>query len=99
MAIAKKGLRIIVVEGKTFSWKFNEKVFVTSEEDGLLVVDFGWYDVWLYVNKVEKPPEFTPAIATPGFVRQAILFAISEGWQAQQMEMQFRNGTFRMIEN
>jgi len=55
MAISKKGFRKIIVDERLFYWKFNKKIFVISNKirNSLLIIDFGWYDVWLYVNDKE----------------------------------------------
>ncbi|XOV66019.1 MAG: hypothetical protein ACFHU9_10320 [Fluviicola sp.] len=100
MAISKKGLRKIVVENREFYWQFNEKVFVFSEEkkNSVLVIDFGWYDVWLYANdSTNKPPDFEPKVVTPDFVRSSILFALSHDWIDGKMQIEYRNGTFKKV--
>ncbi|MDG1334235.1 MAG: hypothetical protein P8P74_18015 [Crocinitomicaceae bacterium] len=99
MAISKKGLRKIVVHGRIFYWKFKEKVFVMSEENRnqLLIIDFGWFDVWLYVNsKEQSPAEFEPKAVTPKFVRESIVFASLNGWDSGKMELKFRNGKYEI---
>lgn len=98
MAIPKKGLRKIVVDNREFYWKFNEKIFVTSDEanNSLLIVDFGWYDVWLYANdKENSPPDFEPKSVTPQFVSESITYALIQGWDDQKMEIEFRNGHYK----
>ena len=98
MALSKHGLRKIIVDEREFFWKFNEKIFVTSNEtkNCLLVVDFGWYDVWLYVNdKENRPPDFEPKNVTPKFVSDSILFGITEGWEKGKMEIEYRNGNYK----
>ena len=95
MAISKKGLRKIIVDNREFYWQFNGKIFVTSEEikNCLLTVDFGWYDVWLYVNDQEnQPPDFEPQIVTPKFVSESILYALNHGWEEGKALLLFRNG-------
>ncbi|WP_417887961.1 hypothetical protein [Zunongwangia sp.] len=98
MAISKKGLRKIVVANREFYWKFNENIFVISDEakNGLLVVDFGWYDVWLYINdKENRPPDFEPKSVTPKFVSESITYALTQGWDDRKMEIEFRNGVYK----
>ncbi|MEH0152578.1 hypothetical protein V6R21_00450 [Limibacter armeniacum] len=98
MAISKKGLRKIVVDNREFYWKFNEKIFVISEEDknSLLLVDFGWYDVWLFVNdKENKSPDFEPKSVTPKFVSESITYALTQGWDNGKMEIEFKNGDYK----
>lgn len=101
MAISKKGLRKIEVNGKDYYWKFNKNVFVVNNEiDGsFLVVDFGWFDEWLYVNdKENRPPDFEPKRVTPKFVRESILYALKQGWNKGKMEIKFQNGAYKKKE-
>lgn len=101
MAISKKGLRNIVVDGQKFYWKFNGKIIVNSDQikNSLLIVDFGWYDAWLFVNdKNNKPPDFSPKSVTPKFVSESISFALAEGWEEGKMEIEFRNGNYKKKE-
>ena len=101
MAISKKGMRSIIVNGQKFNWKFNEKVIVNSDEfkNSLLIIDFGWYDVWLFVNdKKNKPADFEPKSVTPKFVSESISFALAEGWKEGKMEIEFANGEYKKKE-
>lgn len=98
MAISKKGLRKIVVDNRVLYWKFNEKISVVSDEakNCLLIVDFGWYDVWLYVNDNEnRPPDFELKSVTPKFVSESITYALTQGWDNGKMEIEFRNGDYK----
>ena len=98
MAISKKCLRKIAVDNRKFYWKFNEKVFVISDEtkNSLLIVDFGWYDVWLYTNdRGNRPPDFEPKRVTPKFVSESITYALNQGWDDGKMEIEFRNGDYK----
>ncbi|MBD0404912.1 hypothetical protein [Flammeovirga sp. EKP202] len=102
MAISKKGLRSIIVNRQQFYWKFNGKVIVSSYEfrNSLLIVDFGWYDVWLYVNdKENRPPDFEPKSVTPKFVSDSIIYALTQGWDYGKMEIEFRNGDYKILYN
>ena len=99
MAISKKGLRKIVVDDQEFYWKFNDKIYVVSEtnKNQLLIVDFGWFDIWLYVNdKENRPPDYEPRIVTPSFVAESILFALKKGWQNDKMELKFRDEKYEI---
>jgi hypothetical protein len=78
-----KGYRGIVVANRRFNWRFAERIVVVP--DGLsgrqvLEVDFGWFDEWLHVNDANRPPAFSPSVATPAFVASAIEFALRNGW-------------------
>lgn len=97
MAISKKGMRNIVVDRQKFYWKFNGKIIINSDQikNSLLIVDFGWYDVWLFVNeKDNRPPDFEPKSVTPKFVSESISFALAEGWKEGKMEIEFKNGNY-----
>lgn len=96
MALAKRGSRKIVVDGRQFRWKFREIISVVPEGEptGILTIDFGWYDVWDYANSKEKPPDFEPKLATPRFVAQGIKYAISKGWEHGKMAIKYRNGVY-----
>ncbi len=99
MAISKKGLRKIIVENREFYWKFNGKIIVTSEEikNCHLTIDFGWYDIWLYVNdKENRPPDFEPKNVTPKFVSESISNALNQGWEEGKALLEFRNGNYTM---
>lgn len=101
MEIAKRGLRKIVVEGQTFFWKFTEKIFVFPEDDknSLLILDFGWFDVWDYVNDQEnRPPNFEPRTVSSGFVAQSIRYGISKGWPSGQVEVDFKDEAYTLKE-
>lgn len=100
MAISKKGLRKITVNNRSFYWKFNEKIFVTSKEskNSLLIIDFGWYDIWLHANDIENRPDFEPKNVTPKFVSQSILYAINQGWKEGNIQLEFRNGNYNIKE-
>jgi hypothetical protein len=72
---------------------------VTSEEikNSLLIVDFGWFDVWLYTNdKENRPPDFEPKSVTPKFVSESISYALNEGWKEGNAQLEFRNGNYLM---
>lgn len=97
MAISKKGLRKIQVEGNAYFWKFQEKIYVYKEEakNHPLIVDVGWYDAWLFIqDKSNKPPDFEPKTITPQFLRDAIVFAVKNGWENRKLAIEYREGAF-----
>jgi len=99
MAISQKKLRKITVGNQKYLWKFNGKIFVTKElnKNALLIIDFGWYDVWDYINnKEERPPDFSPSIVTPKFVSESILFSLNNNWNDGKMELIFRNNEYNI---
>ncbi|WP_338767056.1 hypothetical protein WAF17_05050 [Bernardetia sp. ABR2-2B] len=101
MAISKKGLRTITVNNNKYYWKFNEKVFIIPNENqnSLLVIDFGWYDIFLFMNdKENRPPKFYPKAITPKFVQESILFALENEWSEGTMKVEYREGKYSLIE-
>ena len=97
MAISKKGMRKLNVNGNSYLWKFKEKVFVVKDmhKNNPLVIDIGWLDDWLYMNDPKiDPSENMPKRVTPKFVRESILFAEKYGWPESKMEITCRNGSF-----
>jgi hypothetical protein len=89
------GYRHIVVAGRSFKWRFSDRVVVVPVGPSgrqVLEIEFGWFDTWLYVrNPMEAPPPFSPKIAGPGFVASAIEFALQNGWRTDA-----RGGRFRI---
>ncbi|HAA10512.1 MAG TPA: hypothetical protein DCE41_01980 [Cytophagales bacterium] len=101
MAINKKGFRKITVRGHSYWWKFKETVLILDEEDKncQLIVDFGWYDTWLYIKDPENaPPPFSPQVVTPKFVDEALQFALDQGWKEGKWELVYRNMQFGLKE-
>ena len=85
MALPKKkrGFRKIIIDDKIFTWRFNSQLEIcpATHKDNRLIVEFGWFDLWLYLNdKLNIPPEFDPKVVTPSFVREVIEFALSHDW-------------------
>lgn len=61
-----------------------------------MIVDFGWYDVLLFVNDIDNcPPDFEPKFVTPNLVSKSISFALNEGWFERKIEIEFRNGRYK----
>lgn len=79
----KRGFRKTSVEDDDYSWKFDGVIDIRHAEKPKgqkLIVNYGWYDVWLYVNVKDKPPEPCVWVFTPRLVAEAIIFAKHEGW-------------------
>jgi hypothetical protein len=70
-------LRPIVVEGRRYRWRFDERLVVIPEgRSGLqLRVEWSWVD-WLEPDG----PGPEPRVVTPRFVAAAIRFALGYGW-------------------
>ena len=83
----KRGFRKIAIDGRQFNWRFNSQIEIcpVSSKDNKLVVDFGWFDAWLFVNdESSRPPDYNPKIVTPAFAREAIEFGLSQHWDVEQ---------------
>ena len=96
----KRGFRKIIVGGTRFNWRFSEVVDIRpeSQKDNKLVVDVGWYDIWLYANDLENRPANELRTVTPDFVKQAIVFALMNNWdiamKTGQMKLKYMNDNF-----
>lgn len=100
MGISKKGLRTIIVDEEKYYWKFVNKIMVFNHNsrNGILSIDFGYFDVWDYVNdNKNKPPDFTPMVVTPKFVSESIKFALKNGWNMNKLKIEFKNGIYKVI--
>ena len=89
MALPKKkrGFRIITLDGQNYNWCFSGKIDIRpfNQKNNKLIVDFGWFDGWLYMNDPHnRPPDFEPKRVTPEFVHQSILFALENGWDREK---------------
>jgi hypothetical protein len=79
----KRGFRKIIIDDKAFNWRFNSQLEVCPAtcKGNKVIVDFGWFDSWLYVNDQSNiPPEYDPKVVTPSFVRKVIEFALRHNW-------------------
>ena len=101
----KRGFRPIKVENIEFKWCFQGIIDVRpgDHKDNILTIDFGWYDVWSYVNDKEKrPPEFEPKIVTPKFVSESIKFALNNGWDTalknNRFNIIYRNRNYKIVD-
>ncbi len=106
MSIAekKRGFRKIVVENKAFNWRFTSLVDIRPEglKGNKLLVDFGWFDEWLYANDREnRPPDFEPKVITAQFVKKAIEFALLNDWNIESdnlvLNLKFHDGEFQIL--
>jgi len=101
VAIAKKGLRKIIVEDETYYWKFAGTVFVFRDEGKFsqLSVDLGWTDIWLSFG-VPKSASMQNQMksVTPKFVAGAISYARNHGWNEGSMKLEYKNKYFSLAE-
>lgn len=89
MAIPQRnGLRKIKVGNKEYYWNFNTNyptktirisIGEINNQNKRLLIDAYYVDTWLTIGDKERRRNEIE-IVTPGFIRQAIDFAISNGW-------------------
>lgn len=106
-----RGFRTITVGAQVLSWQFRttdpSELVVVAGGSRLVVRLPDWRDPWLTISEVHvsdgvmtfgpsAPNE--PAIVGPGFVRQAIDFALANGWspleRGRDARFVFRAGAF-----
>ena len=100
----KRGFRKIVIDEKVFNWRFNTllEVCPATCKDNKVIVDFGWFDPWLYVNDQSGiPPEYDPKVVTPSFVRKVVEFALIQNWditaRAGVTKVIYRDNKFNIV--
>lgn len=102
MAIAKKGLRKVVVDGEAYYWKLNGPVLIFPVEGKFsqLSVDFGWDESWFYqgVPADKNTLPYRMRSVTPKFVTAAISFARSKGWRQGNMKLDYKHEGFSLAE-
>ena len=92
------GFRKIVVQGRVFRWRFEDRlVIIPDGESGPpLYVRWGWRD---WVESVGPGNE--PLIVTPRFVAAAIRFGLEHGWGPDRdkspVELGFSGDTFQQL--
>lgn len=88
----KRGFRKIKVEGQDFNWRFSGQIDVRPEgkKNNKLLIEFGWYDVWLLVGDPNKSPDSASKQITPKFVSESIKFAMANGWDTSKAHSQFQ---------
>lgn len=99
----KRSFRKITVNNIDFNWSFLGMIDIRPEKNrnNQLLVDYGWYDVWLFVNdEANRPPPFEPQIITPSFVKECIVFAMNNEWniekRVEKFEVIYRDEIFRV---
>lgn len=102
MAIAKKGLRKVVVHGEAYYWKLNGPVLIFPVEGKFsqLSVDFGWDESWYFqgVPADKTTLQYKMRSVTPKFVTAAISFARGQGWTKGNMKIEFKDESFSLAE-
>lgn len=100
----KRGFRTITVNNKHFNWRFAGVVEVRPalQKNNKLVLDFGWFEEWLYMNdRDNRPPAFSPRLISPAFVSRIISFALENNWDIQkkaaQLRLVYKNECFQIV--
>jgi hypothetical protein len=114
MALPKKKSRPIEVEGRRYRWSANQRGVVgdlavacqdESAQGAVLVVRIQHTDPWYRISMDGRadtealPPNELLAV-TPSFVRSAIEFGLSVGWnplsEGGQVVLRYQDGSFRI---
>ncbi len=99
----KKGFRKITINGINFNWRLDYLANIIDIRSGFnknnkLIVDFGWFDIWLYVNDRNRPEAFEPEIVIPAFIKRAIQLALENNWDFNCkigiMKLKYRENIF-----
>ena len=99
----KRGFRPITVDDLNYNWRLNQlsgmiEINIADSCNQRLEVDFGWYDVWLYLGCAERPPDYEPEAITPRFVERAIRSGLQQGWwpheKGKAFRIRYRNACF-----
>ncbi len=93
MALPKKrrGFRKIIVNNIIYNWRFCSHIDIRPNENknNRLLIDVGWYDIWL-VNKPESKPKNTfPQNITPKLIERLINESIKIGWDIKNNNQTF----------
>ena len=114
MAIPKKKARSIEVDGQHYRWCANQRGVVgdltvacqhESGQGAVLLVKIQHIDPWYRISvetgttdKADLPPPNEVLAVTPSFVRSAILFGLSVGWNPSsdggQVALRYEGGAF-----
>jgi hypothetical protein len=118
MAIPKKKARSIEVEGRKYRWCANQRGVVgdltvtcqhESGQGAVLLVKVRKTDPWYRISvetgkcdKADLPPPNELIAVTPSFVRLAILFGLSVGWNllsdGGQVVLRYQGKSFHLEE-
>lgn len=101
----KRRFRPIKVENLDFNWRFQGIIDVrpNGNKNNSLTIDFGWYDVWEFVNdKENEPSRFEPKVVTPKFVSDSIKFALNNGWDIERhnskLKIVYKDKNYKIVE-
>ena len=102
MAISRKGLRTINVEGQEYLWRFRPDIAHVYQEFpfGEIQIDYGYIpsveDMGDY-ERLNRTDRFEARWITPSFIRRAILFAKHKNWQQGKMSLKYVDSKFNII--
>jgi len=102
MAINKKGLRRITVDGAKYYWRYVEGAQIFQETPfGEIRVDFGRFPSWLSMGDSGNNrdiPKFEQATLTPKYIQRAISFARQSGWREGRLHLIYRDGDYKILD-
>ncbi|MFN8577064.1 MAG: hypothetical protein U0354_09425 [Candidatus Sericytochromatia bacterium] len=87
----RRGFRTITIDNELFDWRFSGNIDIRpkNNKSNKLIINIGYYDIWLYVNDNVKPPDFETKIVTPEFIKKCIISAIELGWDINKLNEEF----------
>lgn len=88
----RRGFRTIKIDNLLFDWRFSGNIDIRTKNNkaNKMIIDIGYYDIWLYINDKDKPPDFEPKIVTPVFIKKCIISAIELGWDINKLNEEFK---------
>ncbi len=88
----RRGFRKIIVNNIIYNWRFCSYIDIRPNENknNRLLIDVGWYDVWLYVNNPKSKSKNTfPQNITPKLIERLINESIRIGWDIEKNNQTF----------
>ncbi len=101
MAINRKGLRVINVEGQEYLWRFGRDILSVFQEYpfGEISVEYGYIpsvdDMGDY-KRQSRTDFFEAHSITPSFIRRVILFAKSQNWEKGKLGLTYQDSEFKV---
>lgn len=102
MAINRKGMRPINVEGDVYLWRFGADIVSIFQEDpfGENRINYGYIpaiDDLGNEDRLGRTDTLQAPSITPAFIRRAILFAKKQNWNSGKLSLIYKYGKFAVI--